>query len=753
MVDETIRYNVEVDTAQLSEQLMRARQEIDNTMSNVSISAGGFGSGPAGLQQEAIQNQSMIQSLIDRSESWGARQLEQIKHDNFMVRANMPFDLSERSALENFLGGFAGFGYDPATTPMGPRRYMEESWNNFAFRIPIIGTEYPDNLKLANYLRRVSSRSVGGRLDTQDAISVASEIRNLDMLPQFRQEGFTREEVMSITNTMATQGDFVSARDPQDYVEKIKQAMGSVREVIRALEVSSEDAVKFMGTLSSLGLDRRFAGDIATEISAMGSSVGFTPTEMLSMAQTGGQIASALGINPAVGFYGFSNLASDIERQKNEGDLTKWRVNSLGGTAGAATTIAQAAGRFSNSGAGIMLAAQGQGIGSISDLYRIMDTNELEASKDPKGVVENALTLVADLLRNHGVDPTPGTVSRVAERFGIPRAAALLILEMNANMDPESALQAEGRELTEEARLEMDATAVGGFLGVTNDFTDIISRMKRGIGGWAGDQWSGWVRKLVTGETRRDLSDSRRSISSVEELQNVLKTGVNSNNVITANSLRQQWRSVTSRIDAYDAGDRSVLNPGETRHSLGMTASDLGERFKTMEGSMSDRERIALEVSDALETFSPEMASEMFDKGGKIDVLLTSQLGENASPELIKTAKDVLASSVYSSARAMGEVGSLPDMVDIDLLSKVSEYVDEAAVVAKDYEKSLELRKKISGLGAQDQIDFFGMGGLEKTVAFNLLEALQTGNSSLRVSIVDTHVADNKRRMEEGTQN
>ena len=501
MVDETIRYNVEIDTAQLSEQLMRARQQIDNAISSTGGTAGGMG-GASSLAAEGIQNQGLMDKLIDRSENYGTRMLDQVKADNFMLRdmGSMPSSFSSRSSLENVLGGSLAYGYDPSSSPYSMREYMQMSVRNPNIRIPIFGTEAHGNRGMANFFQDVSLASVGGKLSDYESLNLAKTVRNLDLESTFADQGFDRAEISSVVKTMAGQGDFITAQSVGEYTEKITATLSSLRSVMHSFRITGEEAIQMQGTLRNLGIDSNDVGDASINLAARGSVAGLSARDMLVAAQTGGQIAANMGVNPinAMGSYG--DLLTDLRRGGATGDIDKWRINSFGGEAGTMQVLATESAKFWATGPGMLALGGGTGPTGLSDMLQRQLTGNLLSATNPNMGVLAANDQASNLFRSiEGRDPNIFEAAQLTETmFGTPQNASIIAVQRAKSGNTSEALDDQLKILGSTITRQQNELPALGLVNLPGNIFDFYKKQARIVGSSIG-LTSSWLTEEMRG--------------------------------------------------------------------------------------------------------------------------------------------------------------------------------------------------------------------------------------------------------------
>lgn len=483
MVDEVIKYTAEIDTATLAEQLLQIRQEIDDAVAGIDV--GSMTSSVVNLSSTAVQNNATMQQLMDRTENFGYRMIDQIKAENFTVRP--PSEITDRFAdnnfLENSLGALIGYGYNPSSSLYSIRDYMKMSSRNVSLRLPYIGTEHPANIGMANFFQDVSLASIGGQLDRDDAMNLARTVRNLDLDPRFYNQGFTRSEVSTIVQSMASNGDFLSAQNVDDYREKIENVLGNMRSIMHSFRVFGEEAVAIHGQLKDLGYTD--PGNAAISFAAQGSTVGLSARDMLVAAQTGGQFSAALGIDPRYG-NGFGDLLKDLRYYGKTGDVSSFLISSLGGEAGAMTQLAKTSAQFYGTGPGLLALRDGESIANLPDLFGRMMEGDFQTILDPESGIKDALMAASEVWQQL-TDRKPNTfeAARMAEQiFGIPFNQGMLVQNLSEGRlkDPELLFKDNRKELEDAYRRLTNEIPIGGLIGGTKDFFSSYFSFLRNVG-------------------------------------------------------------------------------------------------------------------------------------------------------------------------------------------------------------------------------------------------------------------------------
>lgn len=695
-IDETIRYNVELDTAQLSEQLSQVRQQVDGALSSTSVGASSPMSVSA-LQSQAMQNQSMIQTLIDRSESFGMQQLEQIKSDNFAFRiGNLPESMSQRSALENALGAVIGLGYDPFTSRMTMGEYMRESNYNFAVRIPIIGTESSDDIRLANYLRQVSRASLGGEFRMGDAVRLADQIRDLDLNPEFSRQGFTRSRVMGLVNTMASQGDFIGIESPAEMQEKITEAMKSVTTVMANMRQAMEEAVQTQSAIRSLGVDATQVGEFSALLRGRGAAVGLSPLEMLATAQAGGQLSAAMGIHPLIGSMGMMDLMQEYAYGRRSGDMDSWRIKAMGGEMGAAMQTAQAAQRINASPYGMYLLAQGRDINSYGDYADLVVEGMYGASSRPQQTVWGALEGVADIWASLGDSATPQRVALLAEQMGLmPFNVAWTQMQAAANIDFSERSQTAVRAGIEAQSVYASQITPGGVYGAGQDFLTGFRKWRRDLANTV------------------DISSAAQDIRSSLDY-NILKKYTTQELKIPDITLVGQ-ELLSNYVSAYNPNMKQGL---KTTADYG-PATDFDEEDPEL-GTQYGLNEVVRGLTVATGITDKDQLLSLFSKDGEAAEIFrkTPGIKEKDVPELL----DAYSSYLYGVGAEYGKFDVNDAEQQIGKLDAKTrkEVAESLAVVYRHQSAANALTERLAGKSDLEKDIYFASGAMEKELVAKL---------------------------------
>lgn len=469
MAEERIVYSVDLDTADLEAKLANIRSQIDDTL-NASASMGMSSAAVPGVEafdaaayaapmmdisnQATQQYMQMMQSYasipamaaapaIDTSsasiqegpgfwENWRGRVREsflfnpsQMSSPRYMdgpggMQIVLPTDFDERSFMENVFGSTFGMGYDQRESPLTRAEYRQRSRRNLAFNIPIFDTEAVERNQMTNFFQDMSRGNAGGVLGRRDAANLARTVMNMDREDQFIGDNFSREEVSEVVNSLATQGAFLSAENPKDYADKIRQALSAMREVTREFKAFGEEAVGVFDTLRSLGYNADNIGDVAIRMGTRGTGLGLSARDMLSAAETGGQFAAGIGVDSFLGAEGAQDTLEAIRRARLGGTLDSNFIKSMGGEMGLTTYMQQSAYSFNRSGAGLFMQNNQQGIQGIGDLLRLQLMGDEEAALNPELAIARGMELAQDTFqRLTGRKANDWELSQIMPMFGL----------------------------------------------------------------------------------------------------------------------------------------------------------------------------------------------------------------------------------------------------------------------------------------------------------------------------------------------
>lgn len=287
---------------------------------------------------------------------------------------NLP-QFQEYGAIKSFLGTTAGFGYD-SDLPLsrgaykrGMSRRLSEELPNFltnalsvpALFIPGVGPiaslglafgdeaakalspEREATKDMADYIRLTTQRSVMGGMNRQDARRSAERIRELQYDPNLRAIGVGSEEMENVLDQFTKQGGFADVQNVAQYVDRARDTIENFRKVQHALQTTTEEAVRVMAQTTRYGIGGDDPTGFISRIATMSDQTGFSPGELMHVAQQGAEMVRGSGTDLATGAEGAIEMTRFVRQGLKSGLFDPETIRHLGGTTQAALTSQQQA--------------------------------------------------------------------------------------------------------------------------------------------------------------------------------------------------------------------------------------------------------------------------------------------------------------------------------------------------------------------------------------------------------------------------
>lgn len=213
------------------------------------------------------------------------------------------------AATGAWLGGMAGdFAYDATEAS--------------------IARNYSTGKNIRNYIRETSWRTLGGRMDREEAGAIGLEASRLATSTTTQGYNLTRDDIERVTKQYTEMGGFDLVRSAEDYRSKLKSVIEDHRKVMQVLKLSEQDALAAMKDLNTMGVD---PGKNAIGIAAMAYSAGYSPKEFLRFAGQSAEMVRGTGIDMSSAFLGGMASLSMIKYGMQEDFISKQLVAHSGG--------------------------------------------------------------------------------------------------------------------------------------------------------------------------------------------------------------------------------------------------------------------------------------------------------------------------------------------------------------------------------------------------------------------------------------
>lgn len=281
-------------------------------------------------------------------------------------------------------------------------------------------------LEMRNFAQDISWRSLSGRLSTADATVLgldASRMQRSDVVMGDRLGGGDVERIMK---EVAATGGFDFARTAEDFTEKLRTKVESVRKVMHMLNQSEQEAVQTMGQWDTMGV-RTTGGTIglALRTSAQALAAGYSPSELMQFGNQTAEMNRGTGVSMLSGYIGGMNALADVKQMAKNGNLSEELVQQMGGFQNIAGLIARQGTQWGMSQSGLTSFAAEKYFGAGFNPYDnplLTQMGAMEELNTPQKLVSAVGRQASDVSKHTADQMYSGKVSNVANLFKIGMA-------------------------------------------------------------------------------------------------------------------------------------------------------------------------------------------------------------------------------------------------------------------------------------------------------------------------------------------
>jgi hypothetical protein len=212
------------------------------------------------------------------------------------------------------------------------------------------------NTAVSNYGFANPASMTGQGFSRQDAQQISARVRSLSMIPELMT---SFEEVTRLLPQLKQMGVMQGARDATEFGRRMKDAIGTIRDVSRIIGTTMEDAAQFFQHSRSVGFFGR--GDQlknAMNAQLTMSVTGMSRDQVMAMQQQGASWGSAIGGSRGLGATAVTNIAQRIGLAQMGNQQLQETIANITGLTGEEGTGA-AAGMMAN--LGMRIAGTGPG--------------------------------------------------------------------------------------------------------------------------------------------------------------------------------------------------------------------------------------------------------------------------------------------------------------------------------------------------------------------------------------------------------
>lgn len=236
-----------------------------------------------------------------------------------------------------------------AAIPLGAADLIYNGFMNTA------GYDIQPMLNLRNFAQDTSWRSLAGRLSYTQASGfglAASNMHRSDFVMGDRLGGGDVERIM---REVTESGGFDFARTAEDFTNKLKTQVESVRKVMHMLNASEADAVRTMTQWSNMGIGTT-AGTIemGLHVGAQALAAGYSSSEFLQFGTQTAEMLRGTGVSMLSGYLGGMNALTDVRQMARNGTLPQELVQQMGGFQNIAALMVREGTQWGLSTSGLM---------------------------------------------------------------------------------------------------------------------------------------------------------------------------------------------------------------------------------------------------------------------------------------------------------------------------------------------------------------------------------------------------------------
>lgn len=185
---------------------------------------------------------------------------------------------------------------------------------------------------LGGYNFMNSQSRTGQGFTRQDAQQVGDSIRQLSHIPEMMS---SVEELTKLMPKLKASGVMSGVRSAQEFQNRFKEAVGTIRDMSKVLGSTMEEAEQFFAHSRSVGFTGR-SGQLRNTLNAQLTSgmTGMSTQQVMSLQQAGAGMATQVGAGRAMGATAVTNMAQTLGKAQQEGRLREGALEDMTGLQG-----------------------------------------------------------------------------------------------------------------------------------------------------------------------------------------------------------------------------------------------------------------------------------------------------------------------------------------------------------------------------------------------------------------------------------
>lgn len=233
------------------------------------------------------------------------------------------------------------------------------------------------NTAVGNYNFANPQSMTGFGFSRMDAANIGQQVRQLAMLPELFS---SVQEISRILPQLKTMGFMQGVRDAGEFNKRLKDAIGTMRDVSRIIGSSLEEAGEFFAHSRSVGFFGRQAQiQNAMNAKVTGSLTGMDTQQFMAMQQQGAAFGTAVGGSRALGTMGVTAISNRIGAAIIGNSGLQQTIENITGQTGAAA-VGSAAGMMLNLGQRV--AGTGPGRFLMAGFMRFDENGQIQLDQD-----------------------------------------------------------------------------------------------------------------------------------------------------------------------------------------------------------------------------------------------------------------------------------------------------------------------------------------------------------------------------------
>jgi hypothetical protein len=215
-----------------------------------------------------------------------------------------------------------------------------------------LATPYYHNKMVSNYVRDSSSSFLSGRFGKSESDVIADQLAK----NQFTDKGYNRQEIDNVIKEFTQSGGYDTVTSAEEYQRATSTFFEQHRKVMQTLKLTSENAARMMGEVSSnLGVSD-FTG-FASQVNSLSTITGMTTQSSMNFMSMSGEMARGSGMDMLSAATGTAGLLEQAKTLARRGVITPEDMRQQGGLQNIALSMSRSAMNYSTSPLGQLNAA------------------------------------------------------------------------------------------------------------------------------------------------------------------------------------------------------------------------------------------------------------------------------------------------------------------------------------------------------------------------------------------------------------